>query len=177
MNASPEGDVSEPRLQRQYTFLPAATETSHATYPTLLGVVAAVAALYFGRDIFIPLAIAVLLTFALAPVVSWLRKLRIPRPAAVVSVVVAAFASMFLFGAVVGTQLGSLAENLPLYQSNIEAKMQAIKDANVGEGIFSRVSKLLERLGRQIGEDKPSIGEENTRTTGGNCRSASGRGH
>ena len=162
MNASPEGDVSEPRLQRQYTILPAATETSHATHPTLLGVVAAVAALYFGRDIFIPLAIAVLLTFALAPVVSWLRKLRIPRPAAVVSVVVAAFASMFLFGAVVGTQLGSLAENLPLYQSNIEAKMQAIKDANVGEGIFSRVSKLLERLGRQIGEEKPSIGEENT---------------
>jgi hypothetical protein len=63
MNASPEGDVSGSRLQRQYTFLPAATETPHATYPTLLGVVAAVAALYFGRDIFIPLAIAVLLTF------------------------------------------------------------------------------------------------------------------
>lgn len=96
-----------------------------------------------------------LLTFALAPVVSWLRKLRIPRPAAVVSVVVAAFATLFLFAAVVGTQLGNLAENLPLYQSNIEAKMQAIKEANVGEGVFSRVSKLLERHDRQIGEDRP----------------------
>jgi hypothetical protein len=52
---------------------------------------------------------------------------RIPRPAA-------------------GIQLGNLAENLPLYQSNIEAKMQAIKDANVGEGVFGRVSKLRRQL-------------------------------
>jgi predicted PurR-regulated permease PerM len=158
MDASPERGISKPRLQRPYAFLQPGADTSQASYPTLVGVVAAVAALYFGRDIFIPLAIAVLLTFALAPVVSWLRKLRIPRPAAVVSVVVAAFASMFLFAAVVGTQLGNLAENLPLYQSNIEAKMQAIKDANVGEGVFSRVSKLLERLDRQIGEDRPPTG-------------------
>ena len=40
--------------------------------------------------------------------------------------------------------------------------MQTIKDANVGEGIFSRASKLLERLGRQIGEDQPPAVAENT---------------
>ena len=40
-----------------------------ATYPPLMGIVATVAALYFGRAIFLPLATAVLLTFALAPLV------------------------------------------------------------------------------------------------------------
>jgi predicted PurR-regulated permease PerM len=115
-----------------------------------------VAALYFGRDIFLPLAIAVLLTFALAPVVSGLRKLHVPRPVAVVAVVVGAFAAIILFGMIVASQLGSLAENLPLYQKNIETKMQSIKDANLGEGIYSRVSKLFERLGRQIQENQPS---------------------
>ncbi|MET0599098.1 MAG: AI-2E family transporter [Mesorhizobium sp.] len=128
-------------------------EEGHApvvTSPTLIAVAGAVAALYFGKDIFLPLAVAVLLTFALAPVVSFMRRFRIPRTAAVVMVVVAAFAAITLFGAVVATQLGLLAENLPLYQSNIENKVRVVKEANVGEGIVDRVSKLLERLGREI---------------------------
>ena len=131
-----------------------------ATYPPLMGIIAAVAALYFGRDIFLPLATAVLLTFALAPLVGALRKLRIPRPVAVVSVVIGAFAAIILFGMIVASQLGSLAENLPLYQRNIETKMQSIKDANLGEGLYKRVSKLFERLGRQIQEDQPPAAGE-----------------
>ena len=80
--------------------------------PPLVGLAATIAALYFGRDIFMPLATAVLLTFALAPVVSGLRKLHVPRAVAVITVVVAAFAAIILFGMVVASQLGSLAENL-----------------------------------------------------------------
>ena len=155
MNISTERSTPDPRLQGQDGFSHPLGKTPLAASSKLLGIVATVAALYFGRDIFLPLAVAVLLTFALAPVVSWLRKLRVPRPVAVVTVVLAAFASIFLLGAVVAIQLGSLAENLPLYQSNIEAKVRIIKDANVGEGLFNRVSKLLERLGRQIEEDTP----------------------
>ena len=56
---------------------------------------------------------------------------------------------------VVASQLASLAENLPLYQNNIEAKVQSIKDANLGAGLYGRVSKLFERLGHQIEEEKP----------------------
>ena len=126
-----------------------------ATYPPLIGIVATIGALYFGRAIFLPLATAILLTFALAPLVTALRKLRIPRPVAVVTVVVGAFAAIVLFGMIVASQLGSLAENLPLYQRNIETKMQSIKDANLGEGLYQRVAKLLERLGHQIQEDQP----------------------
>ena len=129
------------------------------SYP-LIGIVAVVLALYFGRAIFLPLATAVLLTFALAPLVSGLRKLRVPRPVAVVTVVIGAFAAIILFGMIVASQLGSLAENLPLYQRNIETKMQSIKDANLGEGLYNRVSKLFERLGHQIQEDPaPAAGE------------------
>lgn len=162
MNSLSERDILDPQLRRNDTNSQSAGETPHATYPPLVGIITAMAALYFGRDIFIPLAIAILLTFALAPGVSWLRKLGIPRPVAVVSVVLAAFASIFLFGAIVATQLGSLAQNLPLYQTNIETKMQTIKDATVGEGIFNRASKLLERLGRKIGEEQLSSDAENT---------------
>ena len=121
--------------------------------PTLLVTVATVAALYLGQDVFLPLAVAVLLTFALAPLVSILRRIRVPRPVAVIAVVVGAFAAIGLFGMVVASQLSSLAISLPTYQRNLEAKVEAIKSASVGEGVVSRVSKLLERLGREIQAD------------------------
>ena len=135
---------------------PSDMSRGETSYPPLVGLVVTIAALYFGRDIFLPLAIAVLLTFALAPVVSVLRRLRVPRPAAVIVVTLSAFAAIFLYGMVVASQLGSLAESLPLYQRNIETKMQSIRDAKFGEGIYDRVSKLLEKLGRQIEETQPS---------------------
>lgn len=124
-------------------------------YPKAVAVLATVAALYFGRDIFMPLAIAVLLTFALAPLVSMLRKIKLPRPVAVVSVVFGAFAAIVIFGMIVATQLGSLAQNLPSYQNNIETKVRALKDAHVGQGVFERISKLFDRLGREIQTEQP----------------------
>jgi predicted PurR-regulated permease PerM len=162
MNISLGKDPSDPRPRRNNVDLQPPAQMPSSAYPPMIGFVAAVAALYFGRAILIPLSIAILLTFALAPEVSWLRKLRVPGPVGVVAVVLATLASIFLFGAIVATQLGSLVANLPLYQSNIEAKLQTIQSADIGEGIFDRASKLLERLGRQIEEDQPSAEAEHT---------------
>ena len=131
--------------------------THPPAYPKAIAVIATVAALYFGREIFIPLAVAILLTFALSPLVAALRRVRVPRPAAVVAVVIGAFAAIFMFGAVVASQLGTLAQNIPLYQYNLVSKVEVIKDANVGGGVFERLSKLLERLGREIqAEEEPN---------------------
>jgi predicted PurR-regulated permease PerM len=121
--------------------------------PPLIGVVVTIAALYYGKDIFLPLAIAVLLTFALAPVVFWLQKARFPRVVAVVTVAASAFAAIFLFGAVVTSQLGTLAGNLPIYQTNIETKMKSVQKAAVGRGVFDQIARLLDRMGHQIEAD------------------------
>ena len=43
------------------------------------GIVLAIGGLYFGRDIFVPFALAILLSFALAPLVNWLRRWWLPR--------------------------------------------------------------------------------------------------
>ena len=55
------------------------------------GIVLAIGGLYFGRDIFIPFALAILLSFALTPLVNWLRRLRLPRIASVIVAVALAF--------------------------------------------------------------------------------------
>ena len=49
-----------------------------------------VATLYFGRDVFVPVALSILLSFVLAPLVGALQAIRVPRAASVVGVVLLA---------------------------------------------------------------------------------------
>ena len=57
-----------------------------------------IGALYVGREVFIPIALAILLSFVLAPLVRLLQRLRVPRAAAVLLVVLSAFAGIFAIG-------------------------------------------------------------------------------
>src|SRR6201986_3027535 len=63
----------------------------------VLGVII-VTALYLGREIFVPVALAILLSFVLAAPVSALQRIRVPRGIAVVGVVLFAFAIIFALG-------------------------------------------------------------------------------
>jgi predicted PurR-regulated permease PerM len=87
---------------------------------------AVVAALYFGREVLLPFALAVLLSFLLAPAVRILRRLRAGRVTAVGVTVVLAFMAIFAFGAVIAQEVSLLGPNLPEYQHNIEVKLQAL---------------------------------------------------
>jgi predicted PurR-regulated permease PerM len=58
--------------------------------------VVVIAALYFGRDVFVPLALAGLLSFALAPLIALLRRRGMPRTPAVLAVVIVAFLGIFV---------------------------------------------------------------------------------
>lgn len=129
--------------------------------PTLATMVAVIAALYFGREVFLPLAVAVLLTFALAPVVGWLKRTGIPRVAAVIASVVAAFAAVALFSFVLAVQVTELAQNITLYQSNILTKVRTLKDTGASGSIVDRLSGVIERVGKEIQEDaQPSAAGE-----------------
>lgn len=46
-----------------------------------------IAALYLGREVFVPVALAILFSFVLSPLVKLLQKLRLPRSIAVIAVV------------------------------------------------------------------------------------------
>ncbi len=69
--------------------------------------------LYFGREIIIPIALAILLSFVLAPLVGLLQRIRVPRGLAVISVVILAFAFIFAMGSLLASQLTQLAGDLP----------------------------------------------------------------
>nr|WP_268930798.1 AI-2E family transporter [Mesorhizobium sp. SEMIA396] len=118
--------------------------------PNVAAIVTTVAALYFGREVFLPIAIALLLTFALAPLVSALKKIGIPRIAAVIASVLGAFAALGLFSFIVATQVSELAQNIPVYQTNILTKIRSLKETGVGGGILARLSQVVERVGQEI---------------------------
>ena len=125
---------------------------------TAIVVVLVIAALYFGRDIFIPIALAALLSFALAPLVRRLRRIGVPRLPSVLAVVVVAFVVLLAFAGMVALQIGDLAQRLPSYQHNLEAKIGALREAPPGGRLFDRASEMLTDLGRQI--DDPAEEEE-----------------
>lgn len=123
--------------------------------PTIAAVVVVLGALYFGRQVFLPLAIALLVTFALAPVVSAMRRIGIPRIPAVIATVSAAFALVAIFALVVVMQVGVLAENISLYQSNILGKIVALREAGANSGIIERLSGVVENVGRELEKQEP----------------------
>lgn len=96
-----------------------------ASEPLLVFVVGVVA-LYFGRDIFIPLAMALTLSFLLTPAVMRLERIHLGRGPSVLLVVVAAFGILTVIGWVVSVQMLSVVNALPNYRNNIESKINAI---------------------------------------------------
>ncbi len=109
--------------------------------------------LYFGREIIIPIALAILLSFVLAPLVALLQRARVPRGIAVVTVVVLAFAVLFAMGSLLASQLTQLASELPRYQSTISEKIQLFRETTAGRGTLERASGMLKDLSKEL--DKP----------------------
>jgi predicted PurR-regulated permease PerM len=114
--------------------------------------VVVVAALYFGQDILMPVALAILLSFALVPVVVRLRRWGLGRIPSVILVVLLMFMVVLGFGTLVASQLVDLARNLPSYEQNIRAKIQSVRGATEGGGggVIDQASQMLKDLSKEL---------------------------
>ena len=109
-----------------------------------------IAALYFGREIFVPVALAVLLSFVLAPFVIRLHSWRIPRTASVLIVVFFGFAIIFSLGGLMVSQATRLAAKLPGYQQTLSDKVESLRGLMGGSGTLEQASTVLKELGTQL---------------------------
>jgi predicted PurR-regulated permease PerM len=133
---------------------PVSTQLPASALTTMLFSVVIVAALYFGREVLVPIALALLLSFALAPLVRLLQGWHVPRMFAVIVVVLIAFAAIFSLGALMVSQVNQLAGDLPRYQSTLREKIQSLRGAAAGTGTLERASEVLQNLSREL--DKPT---------------------
>lgn len=125
----------------------------------ILGVII-VSALYVGREIFVPVALAILLSFALASPVSALQRLKVPRGIAVVGVVLFAFAIIFALGSLIAAQLNRLAGDLPSYQVTIQSKIQSVRGITGGSSTLERAAGMLQDLGKELDKPKGAVPEK-----------------
>lgn len=115
---------------------------------TVIAFVLAIAALYFGRTVFIPLALALVLSFLLTPFVNLLEKIRLKRVPSVLVVVVLALGLIGLATWVVTGQLVEIMVNLPDYKANIDAKIQTLHSSSTGK--LSKAAGSIEELNKEL---------------------------
>jgi predicted PurR-regulated permease PerM len=110
--------------------------------------VLAIAALYAGRQVFIPVALALVLSFLLTPVVTLLEKIHFGRLPAVLTVLVLSFAFMGAVTWGVASQLVQIMVELPDYKENLDLKIQALHSQKNGN--LSKATATVQELNKEL---------------------------
>src|SRR6476620_4634709 len=126
----------------------------------LLLIAFVVAALYFGRSVFVPIALATLITFLLSRLVTRLERW-IGRIAAVLVTVIAMFTIFAGASWVIGSQVIDLAAKLPDYQANIVAKIRSLRLP--AGGPLARFSSSVHVLQNELVASSPAPSTDRTR--------------
>lgn len=146
------------RVFREPIFEP---EYGKTTMNALVIFLAVCTILYFGQPILIPVLLAVLLSFIMAPGVRFLQKWRLPKSVAILSVVIVTFAILFGIAALVAGTLASLTSQLPQYESNLREKAHSIRLFTSGGSTVEKAAGVLKDLGAELQQptvDSPGSG-------------------
>lgn len=131
--------------------------------------VVVIAALYFGRAVLIPITLAVLLSFLLAPFVDQLRRLRIGQLPSVLIAVLLTLSCLTAVGTLIGAQVAQLAGDLPRYEVAIERKVDRVQREAIGraDAFLHHMSTALKRIA-PFG-DEPALKNVETSGSAGNA--------
>ncbi len=122
---------------------------------TLLGtIVAILAVLYLAKEIFIPFAFALALSFMLTPPAAWLQRIHLGRVPSVMLVMTAVLAFTGVVGWMVANQLVDVVDNLPSYRENIHNKIEGIRSP--ANGVVGRVQRSVTEIGKELSATDPT---------------------
>lgn len=125
-------------------------------------------ALYVGRSVFVPVALALLFSVALVPVTNRLQRLGLPRLLAVALVLTVAVGAIMSFMVFLVGQVLKLVADLPRHEATLRDKIVMLSE---GSGVFDRALQTLHRLGEALGigpsTDAPIIVAEVPQQAGG----------
>src|SRR5471032_961382 len=130
--------------------IPPAPESLTNKFMTAMILAVVVSGLYFGRPVLMPLALAVLMSFALAPLVSQLKRFKLGNVPAVIVSLVLAVAVVSSLGLFMGSQLAKLAAELPHYQTNVAQKIHSVVGSAAHNDTITRLNQTIESLAEQF---------------------------
>ncbi len=109
---------------------------------------AGILVLYFAREILVPLALALTISFLLTPLVTALQRLRIGRVPAVLLVMLASVGAAGGIGWIVGGQLFEVASDLPQYRLNIHQKIEDFHAPTSGS--LGKAAQSVKEIGKEL---------------------------
>ena len=111
-----------------------------------------IAGLYFAREVLLPLALAILLSFVLTPLLLLLRKIKVPRVLAVAVVVTVAFGIIFALGWLLSKQMTQLATDLPSYQRVLSEKIGTLRQSAGPSSSMEKAADAIKGLEQELAE-------------------------
>jgi predicted PurR-regulated permease PerM len=154
-------DIPQPRGVRSAARIQApATAFGLDSLIALAVGVTVVACLYFASAVLIPMTLAILLSFLVAPLADALTRLRLGHVASVFAAVVISVSVIGMLGAVIATQLTDLAAGMPRYQATIEQKMETAHSLTIGKlnRFASAAGQALQRATVEPPQPAPQAG-------------------
>ena len=106
--------------------------------------------LYVGRDLLIPLALAGMLSFVLAPLVRRLVHWGLPHGASVALVIALLLGVLFAGATVTGGQVTQLLEELPRHEANLRDKARFVQLQLGGSGVWQRAAATIRSLEQEV---------------------------
>lgn len=122
---------------------------------TLFFVAFAIAFFYVGREVLVPIAISVLLSFVLSQPIMLFRRLGLNRTLAVAIVVFAGLVLALAFSAALTQQISELAADLPKYQTTINAKIGKVRELVAANALVEKGARALKSIG-ELGPKSPA---------------------
>jgi hypothetical protein len=110
-----------------------------------------VATLYFGKEVLMPVTLALLLAFVLAPMVNLLRRAHLGRVPSVLLGVTLGLCVVLAIGGVVGSQIAQLTTDIPKYAATVETKVSNVRNFTIG-----RLSELADKVGAKKAKSSTS---------------------
>jgi len=135
---------------------------------TAAGLVIAIAALYLAREVLIPLALALLLSFLLAPAMVRLQHWGLGKTLAALVVVALSFVGLIFICWVGFGQAYNLTLELPAYRQNISTKLRALTPSGLPH--FGETQRMLGEVSRELITQKPG---QKSQTSSGQPKSSS----
>ena len=132
--------------------------TTSSRSSVLIAVALTIAMLYFGRQIFIPLALALVLCFLLTPFVGLMERVRLGRVPSVLVVLTICFVLAGSVGWEVAGQLLEITEHIRDYKANLADKIHALHARN--GGALSQATASVRELNKELAttpEPTPTI--------------------
>ncbi len=132
---------------------------------SLVSIAIIVAALYLGRDLLVPLAFAILISFVLDPMVTWIKRFGVPRGVAVTLVVGATLGLIVATGLFAFSQLRQIGKDLPSYETTITKKLRAFGRDLSKPGVLDQYSRVFGKVEKEIDAAQAAAGQRKPEPT------------